>query len=350
MPRIIQFRRGTTTGLASVLGAAGEIFVDTSLVTVVVHNGVTTGGTTLARNADVQTLSSTTATNIATLSSNTVSSIAYLSSVAAALATSSTVGNVRPDNSSLTISGGVMSVLTPTTYFTSYTTGSGNWTKPPTGSMVLVRMWGAGGSGGRANLSTLTTAGGGGGAFKEILYRYSDLGSTISYGVGAGGVARSTVSNGAPGGNTTFGSGTAYGGGGGGYDLEVPGGGGGGVLGAGGTATGIGGAPDGGFLASNVLSTEGGSVFGGGNGGTSNNDWRNGGRSVWGGGGGGAGGQGGQSGAGGSSGYGGAGGAGATTAGGTGISGTAPGGGGGGSGGTGTSGAGGDGRIEIYVW
>ena len=76
MPRIIQFRRGTTSGLSTVLGAAGEIFVDTSLVTVVVHNGVTTGGVTLARNADVQTLSSTMATNLATLSSNvqTVSS------------------------------------------------------------------------------------------------------------------------------------------------------------------------------------------------------------------------------------------------------------------------------------
>ena len=53
MPRIIQFRRGTTSGLSTVLGAAGELFVDTSLVTVVVHNGVTTGGITLARNADV---------------------------------------------------------------------------------------------------------------------------------------------------------------------------------------------------------------------------------------------------------------------------------------------------------
>lgn len=66
MPRIIQFRRGTTTGLASVLGAAGEIFVDTSLVTAVVHDGVTTGGVTLARNADLQAVSS----NLNTVSSN----------------------------------------------------------------------------------------------------------------------------------------------------------------------------------------------------------------------------------------------------------------------------------------
>jgi hypothetical protein len=113
MPRIIQFRRGTTSGLSTVLGAAGEIFVDTSLVTVVVHNGVTTGGTTLARNADVQTLSST-----------TVSSIAYLSSVAAALATSSTAGNVIPNGTSILVTSGVVSVnFNVAPYATSSTRG-----------------------------------------------------------------------------------------------------------------------------------------------------------------------------------------------------------------------------------
>jgi hypothetical protein len=70
MTRIVQHRRGTTSGLATILGAPGELFVDTSLVTVVVHDGATTGGTTLARNADVQTLSSVTASNLVTVSSN----------------------------------------------------------------------------------------------------------------------------------------------------------------------------------------------------------------------------------------------------------------------------------------
>ena len=92
MTRIVQHRRGTTSGLATILGAPGELFVDTSLVTVVVHDGVTTGGTTLARNADLSNLSSVTATNISNLSSVTTSSIAYLSSVAATKATSSTFG------------------------------------------------------------------------------------------------------------------------------------------------------------------------------------------------------------------------------------------------------------------
>ena len=72
MPRIIQFRRGTTSGLSTVLGAAGELFVDTSLVTMVVHDGVTTGGTTLARNADLTSLSSNVNTRITNVTSQTI--------------------------------------------------------------------------------------------------------------------------------------------------------------------------------------------------------------------------------------------------------------------------------------
>jgi hypothetical protein len=101
MTRIVQHRRGTTSSLSTILGAPGELFVDTSLVTVVVHDGVTTGGVTLARNADVQTLSSTTATNFTSFQSSTTSSIAYLSSVAATKATSSVFGVMRTDGTSL---------------------------------------------------------------------------------------------------------------------------------------------------------------------------------------------------------------------------------------------------------
>ena len=79
MPRILKFRRGTTSQLANTLGAEGELFVDTSLVTVVVHNGITTGGVTLARASEVNTVSSnlnTVSSNLNTVSSNlnTVSS------------------------------------------------------------------------------------------------------------------------------------------------------------------------------------------------------------------------------------------------------------------------------------
>lgn len=80
MPRIIQQRRGSTSAVAAILGAAGELFVDTSLITVVVMDGVTTGGTTLARNADLTNLSSTVATSLNNLTSSTNSSISALSS------------------------------------------------------------------------------------------------------------------------------------------------------------------------------------------------------------------------------------------------------------------------------
>jgi len=72
MPRVIQQRRGSTSGISSILGAAGELFVDTSLVTVVVHDGVTTGGTTLARNADLTSLSSNVNTRLTNVTSQTV--------------------------------------------------------------------------------------------------------------------------------------------------------------------------------------------------------------------------------------------------------------------------------------
>jgi hypothetical protein len=99
MPRVIQQRRGSTSGISSILGAAGELFVDTSLVTVVVHDGVTTGGTTLARNADL--------TN---LTSSTNSSISYLSSVAATKATNTSFGIVKGNTTSILINNGTVTL------------------------------------------------------------------------------------------------------------------------------------------------------------------------------------------------------------------------------------------------
>jgi hypothetical protein len=83
MPKIVQHRRGTTSSLSSILGLAGEIFVDTSLVTILVHDGVTTGGTRLARMTDL-----------------------------AVAATSSGLGTVRVDGSSILVTAGTISVNT----------------------------------------------------------------------------------------------------------------------------------------------------------------------------------------------------------------------------------------------
>jgi C1q domain/Major tropism determinant N-terminal domain len=83
MSKIVQHRRGRTSDLSTILGAAGELFVDTSLGTVVVHDGVTTGGTTLATQAQAKTTATTTQ-----------------------------LGVSRPDNTSITISAGVLSAAT----------------------------------------------------------------------------------------------------------------------------------------------------------------------------------------------------------------------------------------------
>lgn len=254
----------------------------------------------------------------------------------------------------------IISTATGGVNVTTYTSGSGNWSVPSTGTVALVRMWGGGGAGGAAITAGNDGGGGGGGGYAERLYRLSDLGvsgANISYSVAAGGTGRSTLGNGAAGGNSTFASGanllTAYGGGGGGGAASAAGGGGGGELAAGASASGgtlgAGGAVSGGAGGSTGGSGVGGNAgtFGAAGGG---GESAAGGSAVFGGGGGGGGKTSAPAASGGSSVYGGAGGAGCTDVLAA-VSGTAPGGGGGGHAGrAGTSGSGGAGRIEIYVW
>ena len=47
MPSVLQFRRGTTTQNNAFTGALGELTVDITLDTLVVHDGSTAGGHTL---------------------------------------------------------------------------------------------------------------------------------------------------------------------------------------------------------------------------------------------------------------------------------------------------------------
>lgn len=92
---------------------------------------------------------------------------------------------------------------------------SGTWTKPSNGSMALIEVWGAGGSG--SNSSTGSNRNGGaGGGYAYRLIKLSDLGSTETVTIGAGGSARTTTADGVAGGNSSFGSwATGYGGAGG---------------------------------------------------------------------------------------------------------------------------------------
>jgi hypothetical protein len=260
-------------------------------------------------------------------------------------------------------------------------TASGTWTKPTdaafgVNSAVLIRNWGAGGSGAQAN-SGGGGGGGGGGSYTERWAILSDLGATETVTIGAGGASVTTPGDGIAGGNTTFGSLLIAYGGGGGADAGGGGGGGGGSIEAGSTtssSTGGNGGGQGGGTGGGTAVNGGESIFGGGGGGGGGaaGDAGNGGYSHWGGGAGGGGDNTGATGAsiGGGSYFGGAGGGGGSDEGAGGAGGTSvaggnggagatgadnatagvqPGGGGGGSE-TGDSGAGGDGRVDIIVF
>ena len=241
---------------------------------------------------------------------------------------------------------------------------SGVWAKPAGyggESPVLIRCWGAGGSGRRD--STIGNAGGGGGGgYTERWARLGDLGPTETVTIGAGGAAKTgSNADGDVGGTTSFGSHlSAFGGGGG----SAGRGGGGGYFSAGATGTGnavgthglpglpryvsvvgTAGAATYTFAGSgayddtlgNLYPAQPGDRHGGGGGGAVAGG--PGGSSVYGGGGGGCNGA-----AGGTSLFGGPGGASAAT----GVAGAAPGGGGGG--GSTTSGAGGGGLVRVFVF
>lgn len=234
------------------------------------------------------------------------------------------------------------------------TTGASTWTKPDgfsTNARVLVLAW-AGGAGGSTN------GGGGGGAFLQAQYRLSDLSSSHTVTVAAGGAP------GKVGGNTSFGSlFTVYGGGASTAASGGNGSGGGGIYSVGVAGTNDGGDPSGGTAVGDQSNFGGGaggnsgtagaaSVYGGGGGGggsTSGSAASPGGASFYGGGGGGgfstvAG----SSVTGGASVMGGAGGIGSTIATTTSGSGTVPGGGGGG--GLNNPGSGARGEVRVWVF
>jgi hypothetical protein len=98
MPRILQHRRDSTSGLANTLGAEGEFFYDITNKTIVVMDGTTTGGTVLAKVADLSAVSST----VASVSSTVASVSSTVASVSSTLASvSSTVSALTVTVSSL---------------------------------------------------------------------------------------------------------------------------------------------------------------------------------------------------------------------------------------------------------
>ena len=81
-------------------------------------------------------------------------------------------------------------------------TSSGTFTKPDSASLILVEVWGAGGSGGFK--ATAESGGGGGGGYYYNYYDLVDFGSTETVTIGAGGAAKTPETNGDAGGNTTM--------------------------------------------------------------------------------------------------------------------------------------------------
>ena len=80
-------------------------------------------------------------------------------------------------------------------------TTAGSYTYTPTSGMVFVfvELIGGGGSGGTAQSTSLnhtTSGGGGGGGYIKALYSASDIGSSQSYTIGAGGVGSGSGNNG----------------------------------------------------------------------------------------------------------------------------------------------------------
>jgi len=93
-----------------------------------------------------------------------------------------------------------------------YTSGSGNWTKPtnPTPTYIVVEVQGGGGGGGGSQATSTSEAGsgggGGGGGYARKVYSASDLSgaSSFAYAVGSGGGGGSGNTNGSDGSASTF--------------------------------------------------------------------------------------------------------------------------------------------------
>jgi hypothetical protein len=92
----------------------------------------------------------------------------------------------------------VNAAITVTTSSQTFTS-SGTWTKPTTGTMAKIEMWGGGGGGGSNGTDNF---GGGGGEYATIILPLSSLPASVSVTVGAGGPASTST----PGGTSSFGA------------------------------------------------------------------------------------------------------------------------------------------------
>jgi hypothetical protein len=187
-----------------------------------VANASTLTGNTLASNVLASSLTSvgtlTALTTSGTTSLATTAGAVTIRSVPYTFPSSQGAANTSlVNNGTGTLAWTVVGSATPTqTDFTA----SGTWTKPPSGTMALVEVWGGGGGGGAAgspyagvyNGIPQYAAGGGGGSYKSKVYRLAELSATVTVTVGAGGSGIAITAgdyvygNGTSGGTTSFGS------------------------------------------------------------------------------------------------------------------------------------------------
>jgi len=238
----------TVTGLITATGGvSGNATTAITLQTPRNINGVAFDGSaniTITAVADASTLTGTTLnspvvasslTSVGTLTSLTTSGTTSLATSAGALTVRSVpyiwpssqgaAGTSLVNNGSGTLAWTVVGSAAPTQ--TDFNT-SGTWTKPSSGTMALVEVWGAGGGGGAASspapYAGAYGAGGGGGSYKSQVYRLTDLPASVTVTVGAGGAGLGisgaySYASGNSGGTSSFGSLlSAFGGKGGGFN------------------------------------------------------------------------------------------------------------------------------------
>ena len=103
MPTEVQLRRGTTVQHSTFTGALGEVTVNTTKKTIVVHDGSTAGGTEIAK-ADLSNVGTITATTAATLATpRTIGGVSFNGSANIDLPGVNTAGNQNTTGSAATL-------------------------------------------------------------------------------------------------------------------------------------------------------------------------------------------------------------------------------------------------------
>lgn len=125
MAKTLIFRNDTTSGLAAQAGSLAELFVDITKKTVVVMDGSTPGGFPLATQSDLSSVSSN-AFIAATTKATTTSLGIVRADGTSILVTSGVISaNVRGDNTSIVVNSGIIQAATSSNGYGTRTISTG---------------------------------------------------------------------------------------------------------------------------------------------------------------------------------------------------------------------------------